>query len=113
MNFQKNLVAKPHKTSFDYLPDTILRKNIVLEGYVIGNRVGKPKDLTCDHFDSIQFVRYSQNPKERGVFFHAIGYRKQEDDFTMIVCRLLNFNQENIATQPYNNPEKYTKVCTQ
>ena len=89
--FRKVNVLTPVKkqaVGMDYLPIGISRSDFFLHGYLLGNRVAKCKDLSIEHFDSIQFICYSQNPNERSVFFHALGWRKKGDTYTILVCRV-------------------------
>lgn len=72
----------------DYLPQNLTRLDFDVIGYVLGDKVGKSKDLTEEHFDAIQFISYSQNPKELSVFFTAVAWRKLEGNYRVIVCKL-------------------------
>ena len=54
-------------------------------GYLVGNRVDKCKSLTVYHFDTIQFVKYTTNPIQKGEYIHAIGYRIKEQTTHVLI----------------------------
>lgn len=47
-------------------------------GYLVGNRVDQCKTLTVHHFDTVQFIKSSSNPIQKGEYIHALGYRIKE-----------------------------------
>lgn len=58
-------------------------------GYLVGNRVDKCKSLTVYHFDTVQYVKHSTNPIQKGEYIHAIGYRiKEQTEYILILERI-------------------------
>jgi hypothetical protein len=63
-------------TRFINFTEDIDRFKVV--GYLVGNRVDKCKSLTVYNFDTIQRIKQSTNPIQKGEYTQALGYRIKE-----------------------------------
>lgn len=56
-----------------------------IKGYAQGERMNFKHHLTLDCFDSISFLRTSQNDKNGKSYIHALGTRIKEDSVTFLI----------------------------
>lgn len=66
-------------------PSDLKHENLKVVGYCQGDKINHKQPLNIAHFDSISFLRYSENEKDKKKFLHAIGYREEGKQITFLV----------------------------
>lgn len=59
-----------------------------VHGYLLGERIDKTKGLSLAHFDTIQIIKKSKNPKNGLEFVHAHAHRIANQEFTILILKL-------------------------
>ena len=80
------------ETKLINFPDDIMLSTYVYKGHLQGERVNKMQGIDAFTFDTISFLKTSQNAKKTTTFIHAIGYRSAEKSVSTIIfekrCRI-------------------------
>ena len=71
--------------TFVQFPSDLKHENLKVVGYCQGDKINRKQPLNIAHFDSISFLRYSENEKDKKKFIHAIGYRDEGKQITFLV----------------------------
>ena len=71
--------------TFVSFPSDLNTEKLKVVGYCQGNKINSKQPLKIAHFDSISFLRYSENEKDKKQFIHAIGYRENQKQLTILV----------------------------
>ena len=66
-------------------PSDLKHENLKVVGYCQGDKINRKQPLNIAHFDSISFLRYSENEKDKKKFLHAIGFREEGKQVTFLV----------------------------
>ena len=69
------------------MPDELNINDFEIDGYLQGGRVNRREPLNIDLFDAIQYISTTSNDQEGTQFIHCIGYRKQENKYTVIILK--------------------------
>lgn len=70
-------------------PSDLKHENLKVVGYCQGDKINHKQPLNIAHFDSISFLRYSENEKDKKKFLHAIGYREEGKQITFLVLEVI------------------------
>lgn len=71
--------------TFVQFPSDLKHENLKVVGYCQGDKINRKQPLNIAHFDSISFLRYSENEKDKKKFLHAIGFREEGKQITFLV----------------------------
>lgn len=71
--------------TFVQFPSDLNTENLKVVGYAQGDKINRKQPLKIAHFDSISFLRYSENEKDKTPFIHAIGYRDEGKQLTFLI----------------------------
>ena len=71
--------------TFVQFPSDLKHENLKVFGYCQGDKINRKQQLNIAHFDSISFLRYSENEKDKKKFIHAIGFREEGKQITFLV----------------------------
>ena len=71
--------------TFVQFPSNLKHENLKVVGYCQGDKINRKQPLNIAHFDSISFLRYSENEKDKKKFIHAIGFREEGKQITFLV----------------------------
>ena len=71
--------------TFVQFPSDLKHENLKVVGYCQGDKINRKQPLNIAHFDSISFLRYSENEKDKKKFIHAIGFREEGKQITFLV----------------------------
>lgn len=58
-----------------------------LVGYLQGNNIDMTKGLDLSCFDMVEYLKESNNIKNKGKFVHALGYRECDNTFTVLILK--------------------------
>lgn len=73
--------------TFVQFPSDLKHENLKVVGYCQGDKINRKQPLNIAHFDSISFLRYSENEKDKNKFIHALGYREEGKQITFLVLK--------------------------
>lgn len=76
--------------TFVQFPSDLKHENLKVVGYCQGDKINHKQPLNIAHFDSISFLRYSENEKDKKKFLHAIGFREEGKQVTFLVLEYEN-----------------------
>lgn len=71
--------------TFVQFPSDLKHENLKVVGYCQGDKINHKQPLNIAHFDSISFLRYSENEKDKKKFIHAVGFREEGKQITFLV----------------------------
>lgn len=71
--------------TFVQFPSDLKHENLKVVGYCQGDKINRKQPLNIAHFDSISFLRYSENEKDKKPYIHAIGFREEGKQITFLV----------------------------
>lgn len=71
--------------TFVQFPSDLKHENLKVVGYCQGDKINHKQPLNIAHFDSISFLRYSENEKDKKPYIHALGYREEGKQITFLV----------------------------
>ena len=80
------------ETQFLNFPKELNVRNCICFGYLQGMRVNKLKGMSVFTFDSVSYLRTSQNAKTKDLYIHCLGYIEHTKTITSIILKEQPFN---------------------
>ena len=74
--------------TFVQFPSDLNTEKLKVVGYAQGCRINSKQPLKIAHFDSVSFLRYSENEKDKTPYLHAIGYRDEGKQVTFLILTI-------------------------